>query len=177
MWGHGNSVWAIAFSPDGNYLASCSYDQTVELWDIHTGACRQTFEEHLGRVVSIAFNASGQHLASGSFDRTVKLWDIYTGRCLRTFYGHSGLVSTLVFQSPPSALDHLNQANIASGPCERLLSGSFDETLRFWDVQTGECLQTLKAERSYEGMNITGVTGVTEAQKNTLKALGAVELK
>jgi hypothetical protein len=44
-----------------------------------------------------------------------------------------------------------------------------------WDVETGECLRTLRAERLYEGMNITGVTGLTEAQKATLKALGAVE--
>jgi len=173
--GHGNSVWAVAFSPEGNCLASCSYDQTVKLWDIDTGTCLHTFEEHQGPVVSLAFNATGQYLASGSFDRTIKLWNIKTGQCLRTLYGHTNLVSALVFQPPDSALNHSDQANIASSPCESLLSGSFDETLRSWDVQTGECLQTLRAERPYEGMNITGVTGLTEAQKATLNALGAVE--
>ena len=45
----------------------------------------------------------------------------------------------------------------------------------FWDVQTGECLKTLRIDRPYELMNITGVKGLTEAQKATLKALGAVE--
>ncbi len=173
--GHSSSVWAVAFSPKGNYLASCSYDQTVKLWDIYTGACLHTFEGHLGPVVSLAFNASGQYLASGSFDRTVKLWNTKSGQCLHTFYGHTNLVSTLVFQPPDSVLDGPDQANITLDLCEGLLSGSFDETLRFWDVQTGECLQILRAERPYEGMNITGVTGLTEAQKTTLKALGAVE--
>ncbi len=173
--GHGNSVWAVAFSPEGNCLASCSYDQTVKLWDIYTGACLHTFEGHQGPVVSLAFNASGQYLASGSFDRTVKLWNTKSGQCLRTFYGHTNLVSALVFQSPDSALGYLDQANIASGPCASLLSSSFDETLRFWDVQTGECLQTLRTERPYEGMNITGATGLTAPQRSTLIALGAIE--
>jgi WD40 repeat protein len=56
-----------------------------------------------------------------------------------------------------------------------LVSSSLDETLKVWDIQTGECLRTLYVERPYEGMNITGVTGVTEAQKETLKRLGAIE--
>ncbi|HEY9656859.1 MAG TPA: hypothetical protein V6C65_00240, partial [Allocoleopsis sp.] len=56
-----------------------------------------------------------------------------------------------------------------------LLSGSADETIRLWNVPTGECLKTLRVDRPYEGMNITGVTGITEAQKATLKALGAIE--
>jgi WD40 repeat protein len=56
-----------------------------------------------------------------------------------------------------------------------IASGSYDETIKLWDFNTGECLKTLRAARPYEGMNITGVTGLTEAQKATLKALGAVE--
>ncbi len=56
-----------------------------------------------------------------------------------------------------------------------LASGSQDETIKLWDVQTGECLKTLRPDRPYERMNITGVTGLTEAQKATLRALGAVE--
>jgi WD40 repeat protein len=56
-----------------------------------------------------------------------------------------------------------------------LASGSKDETIKLWDVSTGECLKTLRSNRPYEGMNITGVTGLTSAQKATLLALGAVE--
>jgi hypothetical protein len=43
-----------------------------------------------------------------------------------------------------------------------------------WDIKTGECLKTL-SEKPYEGMNITGITGITEAEKATLKTLGAIE--
>jgi WD40 repeat protein len=56
-----------------------------------------------------------------------------------------------------------------------LATGSTDETIKLWNVETGTCLKTLRTERPYEGMNITGATGLTEAQKAALKALGAVE--
>jgi WD40 repeat protein len=93
------------------------------------------------------------------YDRTVKLWDVSTGSCLRTLTGHTDEIWSVAF-SPDNQI---------------LASGCADETVRLWDVNTGECLKILKAPRLYEGMNITGVTGLTEAQKATLKALGAVE--
>jgi WD40 repeat protein len=55
------------------------------------------------------------------------------------------------------------------------VSGCLDETIKIWDIQTGACLNTLHVERPYEDMNITGVTGLSEAQKETLKTLGAIE--
>ncbi|WP_416676948.1 hypothetical protein [Egbenema bharatensis] len=54
---------------------------------------------------------------------------------------------------------------------------SADETIKLWDVQSGKCLNTLRADRPYEGMNIAGVTGLTDVQKNTLKALGAIDIE
>jgi WD40 repeat protein len=57
-----------------------------------------------------------------------------------------------------------------------LATSSQDETIKLWDINTGDCLKTLRTQRPYEGMNITGVWGITEAQKVTLKALGAVEI-
>ena len=44
-----------------------------------------------------------------------------------------------------------------------------------WERQTGQCLLTLRGERPYERMNISSVTGITEAQRASLKALGAIE--
>jgi WD40 repeat protein len=55
-----------------------------------------------------------------------------------------------------------------------VLSGSDDRTIKLWDVATGRCNQTLMGDRLYEGMNIQGATGLTNAQKATLKALGAL---
>jgi WD40 repeat protein len=58
---------------------------------------------------------------------------------------------------------------------QNLASASNDGTIKLWDLKTGTCIRTLRSDRPYERMNITGVSGLTEAQKAALKALGAIE--
>jgi WD40 repeat protein len=77
-------VSSVAFSADGQRLASGSYDKTVKVWDTATGACIQTLEGHGESVYSVAFSADSQRLASGSRDKTVKVWDAATGACVQT---------------------------------------------------------------------------------------------
>ena len=55
-----------------------------------------------------------------------------------------------------------------------LASGSWDETIRIWDVQIGVCLRVI-TDKIYLGLNLTGVKGLTEVEISTLKALGAVD--
>lgn len=76
--GHTKDISAIAFSPDGKYLASASFDHTIRLWDPATGALRSTLEGHLTVVSAVAFSRDG-HLASASWDETVRLWEPVTG--------------------------------------------------------------------------------------------------
>jgi hypothetical protein len=57
----------------------------------------------------------------------------------------------------------------------RIYACGQDEAIALWDVQTGDRIKVLRAPRPYEKMNITGIMSLTEAQKATLKALGAVE--
>jgi WD40 repeat protein len=87
------------------------------------------------------------------------LWDVAEGKCLKVLQGHTSWVRSIAW-SPDGLV---------------LASGSQDETIKLWDVKTDECKKTLIADRLYEGMNITGVTGLNVVQKATLKALGAVE--
>ncbi|AFZ28390.1 WD40 repeat-containing protein (plasmid) [Cylindrospermum stagnale PCC 7417] len=157
--GHSDWVLSVAFSPCADILASASGDRTIKLWNVHTGQCLQTFQGHIYRVRTIAFSPDGQTLASGSDDQTVKLWDISTNNCLKTFQGHRKAVRSIAFS--PNGL--------------MLVSSSEDETIKLWDIETGECLKTLRMDRPYEGMNIKNVIGLTTSEKNTLKALGAVE--
>ena len=56
-----------------------------------------------------------------------------------------------------------------------LASGSNDETIKLWNVETGEETKTLRLPKLYEGMNITGTTGLTDAQRASLIALGAID--
>jgi WD40 repeat protein len=66
-------------------------------------------------------------------------------------------------------------AVIFSANGQFLVSGSDDRTIKLWDIKTGHSIRTLMIDRLYEGMNIQGATGLTAAQKSTLKTLGAVD--
>jgi WD40 repeat protein/transcriptional regulator with XRE-family HTH domain len=158
LHGHTNCVRSVQFSPDGRLLASGSDDQTICLWEVETGKLIRVLRGETNWTRSLCFNHDGTLLVSGGMDRTLRLWHVATGKELGKFLGHTLGVLSVTF-SPDDQL---------------IVSCSADETIRFWHPQTQDCLRVLRSDRPCEGMNITGVTGITAAQQATLKTLGAI---
>lgn len=153
---HTNRVWSVAFSPDGKKLVSGSDDYCVRLWDVDNGECLLVMPGHDGRIWSVAYSPDGKRVASGSEDYTIRVWDTTSGECLQVLTGHTHRVCSIAY-SPDG---------------QWLASASHDGTILLWDKE-GNCADLLRADRMYERMNLAHVTGLTAAQKSTLKDLGA----
>jgi WD40 repeat protein/transcriptional regulator with XRE-family HTH domain len=158
--GHDGGVWGVALSRDGQTLASGGDDRTVRLWETQTGRLLASMHGHDGGVWGVALAHDGQSVASAGIDGTVRLWETQTGRLLATLRGHKGGVWGVALMQAGSAL---------------AASGGVDGTVRIWDADSGELLRSLRGDRRYERLDITNLTGITEAQHDALLALGAVE--
>ena len=132
--GHEKDTWVtqIAFSADGQRLASSSMDNTVRLWDTVTGECLKTFRGGDKWIWSVAYSPDGRTIASGGDDNTVKLWDVSTGEC-QIFTGHDAWVGSVMFH-PSNNL---------------LVSSSFDGTVRLWNTDTGKCSRLINAHQNF----------------------------
>jgi WD40 repeat protein/transcriptional regulator with XRE-family HTH domain len=157
--GHTEPVRALAFHPEGTVLASGSWDGSVRLWDLASGASIATFTEHQGWIWSIAWNMQGSLLVSSGSDSAMYVRDLSSRTLLHVLHQRDTFALSVVF-SPDGHL---------------LYAGNADGTITIWDIQRGVCTDILRIERPYAAMDITGVTGLTRAQKDALKALGAIE--
>lgn len=134
LQGHGDSLYAVAMSPDGNHLATGGYDRDIKLWSISTvgrtfksvgdglkNRPAMTLKGHNGPIHDLAFHPAGKLLASASGDRTVKLWDVATGKRLDTL-----------------GQPEKDQYAVAFTPDgKQVVAGGVDNRIRVWAITRG----------------------------------------
>jgi len=126
LTGHSDPVTSVAISPDGQTLASGSWDKNIKLWDLATGTQILTLTGHSDLVDSVAISPDSKIVASGSKDKTIKLWDLATGTQILTLTGHSDWVYSVAI-SPDSKI---------------VVSASADNTIKLWDLATRKQIRT-----------------------------------
>jgi WD40 repeat protein/transcriptional regulator with XRE-family HTH domain len=201
LTGHSSWIRSLAFHPGGHILASGADDLTVRVWDTDSGDCLHTLSGHTGRVRSLAFRSDGAVVASGSEDQTIRVWDVHSAQTVSLLEGHTGWIRSVTFAPAGTLLasggdeptihlwdtakgehhqftaTHAHRVRcLTFHPAGNLLASSGDDgTIEIRDLHTCLHRQTLIIERPYERMNILHSQGLTEAQKATLRSLGASE--
>ncbi|GAB5357522.1 hypothetical protein AAMO2058_000381600 [Amorphochlora amoebiformis] len=171
--GHFFDMNTIAYSPDGQLIATGGDDGKVKLWNAETGFCFVTFKDHTGPVNQVVFSPKGNVVVSSSLDGTVRAFDLVRYRNFRTFTSPTPLQFTCL------AIDNSGEMVVAgsldpfeiylwslrtarildvlsghTGPVSSvcfnpahpfLVSSSWDATVRIWDVYSRKAaVETLK---------------------------------
>lgn len=127
--GHFNNMAALAYSPDGQYIATGGDDGKVKVWNMTSGLCFVTFTEHTSSVTNVTFTSRGFVIVSASLDGTVRAFDLHRYRNFRTF------------TSPrPTQF-----SSLAVDPSGDLVSAGAQDSFEvfIWSMQTGRLLEVL----------------------------------
>ena len=142
--GHTGFVNAVAYSPDGQTIATGSEDRTIKLWDARTHQLRGTLTGHTLGVTALAFSRDGQTLASGGNDRIVRLWNMRTQR------------TTAILSGPTNGV-----SSVAVSADGHTVAAATGAAVRLWDARSGRAVTDLVGHSAY-------VTAVAFSRDGTL---------
>lgn len=144
LTGHTSWVRRCAVSPDGTFIVSASFDRRLRVWDSATGELRRVLVGHTDGVTDCVVSPDSRFIVSTSLDESVRIWDVETGTMVRTLSAQWNVErgGWLVRDRPAGHLASVWSCAI-SPDGRRVLSASADQTLKLWDVETGEELRTL----------------------------------
>nr|XP_045007990.1 apoptotic protease-activating factor 1 isoform X2 [Jaculus jaculus] len=126
---HTDAVYHACFSEDGQRIASCGADKTLQVFKAETGEKLLEIMAHEDEVLCCAFSTDGRFIATCSVDGKVKIWDSETGKLVHTYDEHSEQVNCCHFTN---SSEHL-----------LLATGSSDIFLKLWDLNQKECRNTM----------------------------------
>lgn len=170
--GHTETIYSVAFSPDGKYVATGSFDKLAKLWEAATGKDLRTFggtQGHQNLVLSVAFSPDGKAIATGSQDNNAKVWDVPTGGHLLAFthadsvngvslspdgkvIAGAGKDGTVKLWNPADGkmiiniAGHVGPVNAVafSADGKTIASSGADKTVRFWNVADGKAIASVQ---------------------------------
>ncbi|MEZ6141368.1 MAG: hypothetical protein R3B84_12425 [Zavarzinella sp.] len=124
---HGGAVNALAYSSNGARLATASSDGTVRIWDLGNGRELLSYRGGSLPVLSLSWTRDDKWIAS-TVGNEIHIWEAETGKKVHTLTGHEGEITSVAFQP-----DNNN----------RLVSGSKDTSVRYWDVENEKLIANL----------------------------------
>jgi len=133
--GHNDAINGIAWSPDGQILASASSDTNVILWKPSSGELFRKLEDHPYRVFCVAWAPDGHRLASGSNDNLIRIYGADSGKLGQVLVASKQWIGAVAW-SPDG---------------QTLVSGSGDTAIQLWDTTTWKLRQTIAAHSPCTG--------------------------
>jgi WD40 repeat protein len=135
----GKTINALAISPNGQRVASASFDNILRIFDIATGRLLHELPGHKGGVTSVAWSSDGKRIVSGGLDRSMRLWDAVQGKALEPVFNQPQQVYGVAFLSDK----------------DETVSTCQDGTVTVWDLTKGDARLKLPGPRGAQSVAVS----------------------